>query len=117
MDVVSRMSSGESYISRAVITPLKKSDNPGSGCPSGTVSTGIGPAQLPFDHTYDVAPCQGFRPPIVLTERGLASVAAALEVIVGLEAELAKLLGADALAKLHASLGKIVARSGASEDR
>ncbi len=54
---------------------------------------------------------------IVLTERGLASVAAALEVIVGLEAELAELLGADALAKLHASLGKIVARSGESEDR
>ncbi len=53
---------------------------------------------------------------IVLTERGLASVAAALEVIVSLEAELAELLGADTLAELHASLGKIIAGSDAPED-
>lgn len=54
---------------------------------------------------------------IVLTERGLACVATALEVIVGLEAELAELLGADGLAELHASLGKIIEPSGAPEDR
>lgn len=53
---------------------------------------------------------------IVLTKRGLNCVAAALEVIADLEAELAELLGVDALAELHASLGKIVAPSGAFED-
>lgn len=54
---------------------------------------------------------------IVLTERGLRCVDAALETIFGIEAELAELLGTDALAALHASLAVIIARSGAPEDR
>jgi DNA-binding MarR family transcriptional regulator len=48
---------------------------------------------------------------IVLTDRGRESVAAALNTIATLEAELEDLLGSDNLAELHDSLSRILATS------
>jgi DNA-binding MarR family transcriptional regulator len=48
---------------------------------------------------------------IVLTDRGRESVAAALDTIATLEAELEDLLGSDNLAELHDSLSRILATS------
>jgi DNA-binding MarR family transcriptional regulator len=48
---------------------------------------------------------------IVLTDRGRESVAAALDTIATLEAELEDLLGSDKLAELHDSLSRILATS------
>ena len=45
---------------------------------------------------------------IVLTDRGLATVAAAQQTISGIEAELAALLGKDRLADVHDALRRIV---------
>jgi DNA-binding MarR family transcriptional regulator len=53
---------------------------------------------------------------IVLTERGRESVAAALDAIAVLEAELEDLLGSDKLAELHDSLSRILTISRASKD-
>ena len=53
---------------------------------------------------------------IVLTERGHASVAAALSTIATLEAELEDLLGSEALTDLHDLLGRIVIAGGRSGD-
>jgi DNA-binding MarR family transcriptional regulator len=53
---------------------------------------------------------------IVLTGRGRDCVAAAFDTIAALEAELEAALGADALAELHATLSRIVATGGISED-
>jgi DNA-binding MarR family transcriptional regulator len=53
---------------------------------------------------------------IVLTDRGRDSVAAALETIATLEAELEEVLGADALADLHASLSRILTTIRPAED-
>jgi len=53
---------------------------------------------------------------IVLTERGLACVAAALSTIATLEAELEGLLGSAALAQLHDMLGRIATSARKSGD-
>ncbi len=53
---------------------------------------------------------------IVLTDRGRESVAAALETIAALEAELEDLLGSDKLAELHDSLSQILTTGRPSED-
>lgn len=53
---------------------------------------------------------------IVLTKRGRQSVAVALDTIATLEAELEDLLGSDQLAKLHASLRRILTTSRPSRD-
>ena len=53
---------------------------------------------------------------IVLTERGHASVAAALSTIATLEAELQGLLGSTALAQLHDVLGRIAKAARKSGD-
>lgn len=53
---------------------------------------------------------------IVLTDRGRESVAAALDTIATLEAELEDLLGSDKLAELHVSLSRIISTSRPSKD-
>jgi len=53
---------------------------------------------------------------IVLTDRGRKSVAAALDTIATLEAELEDLLGSDQLAELHDSLSRILTTSRPSKD-
>jgi len=53
---------------------------------------------------------------IVLTDRGRESVAAALDTIATLEAELEALLGADRLAELHDTLSRILTMSRPSKD-
>jgi len=53
---------------------------------------------------------------IVLTDRGRESVAAALDTIATLEAELEDLLGSDKVAELHDSLSRILATSRPSKD-
>ena len=53
---------------------------------------------------------------IVLTDRGRESVAAALDTIATLEAELEDLLGSDKVAELHDSLSRILTMSSPSED-
>jgi DNA-binding MarR family transcriptional regulator len=53
---------------------------------------------------------------IVLTDRGRESVAAALDAIATLEAELEDLLGSDMLAELHDSLSRILTTSRPSKD-
>jgi len=52
---------------------------------------------------------------IVLTDRGLATVAAAQQTISGIEAELAAMLGKDRLGDLHDALERI-AGTGATEE-
>jgi DNA-binding MarR family transcriptional regulator len=53
---------------------------------------------------------------IVLTDRGRESVAAALDTIATLEAELEDLLGSDKLAELHDSLIRIITAGRTSAD-
>jgi DNA-binding MarR family transcriptional regulator len=53
---------------------------------------------------------------IVLTDRGRESVAAALDTIATLEAELEDLLGSDKVAELHDSLSRILTTSRPSKD-
>lgn len=53
---------------------------------------------------------------IVLTDRGRDSVAAALDTIAALEAELEDLLGSDNVAELHASLNRILTMTRPSKD-
>lgn len=53
---------------------------------------------------------------IVLTDRGRESVAAALDTIATLEAELEGVLGSDGLAELHHSLNRILTAGRRSED-
>lgn len=53
---------------------------------------------------------------IVLTDRGREGVAAALDTIATLEAELEGLLGSDGLAELHDSLNRILTAGRPSED-
>jgi DNA-binding MarR family transcriptional regulator len=53
---------------------------------------------------------------IVLTDRGRDSVAAALETIATLEAEIEDVLGPDKLAELHASLSRILTTIRPAED-
>jgi DNA-binding MarR family transcriptional regulator len=53
---------------------------------------------------------------IVLTDRGRESVAAALDTIATLEAELEDLLGSDRLTDLHDSLSRILTASRPSND-
>jgi DNA-binding MarR family transcriptional regulator len=53
---------------------------------------------------------------IVLTDRGRESVAAALDTIAAIEAELEGLLGSETLAELHDSLSRILTTSGPSRD-
>lgn len=53
---------------------------------------------------------------VVLTHRGRECVAAAFDVIVGLEAELEDLLGSEAHAALHDSLSRIVTARGGPDD-
>jgi DNA-binding MarR family transcriptional regulator len=54
---------------------------------------------------------------IVLTDRGLASVAAALDTIAGMEAELETFLGTDAVARLHDALNRIIAATAPARAR
>jgi DNA-binding MarR family transcriptional regulator len=53
---------------------------------------------------------------VVLTHRGQKCVAAAFDVIAGLEAELEDLLGSEAVAALHDSLSRIVTAGGGPDD-